>query len=70
MLATTVIAWLGYLIHNVVEFSPLTFVSADTLVPTAMTVACLAWWWTSAGHKAATNTFLCWTLLNLIGGSG
>ena len=68
MVAAAVIAWLGFLVHNVADLPGQTLLSPETLWPTMVTAALLAVHATGAVGLAGLGMFG-WALLNLVGGT-
>lgn len=64
--AVTVIAWLGFLVHNVADLPGQTFLSPETLWPSLITGALLALYALGPRRIAAIGLFL-WTPLNFLG---
>ena len=68
MVAATVIAWLGLLVHNVADLPDQTLLSPETLWPSLVTAALLAVDATGPVRLAGIGLFG-WALLNLGGGA-
>jgi hypothetical protein len=68
VLGTTVVAWSGFILHNVADLPGQTLVSPESLYPTIVTVALLVLWLVPATRTAATWALLAWSVLHLVGG--
>ena len=68
VLGTTVVAWSGFILHNVADLPGQTLVSPESLYPTIVTVALLVLWLVPATRTAATWALLAWSALHLVGG--
>ncbi|HYO18186.1 MAG TPA: hypothetical protein VES02_05915 [Dermatophilaceae bacterium] len=68
VVAATVIAWLGLLVHNVAELPDQTLLSPETLWPSLVSAALLVLY--AAGPVGLAGIGLVgWALLNLVGGT-
>ena len=68
VLGTTVVAWSGFVLHNVADLPGQTLVSPESLYPTIVTVALLVLWLVPATRTAATWAMLAWSALHLVCG--
>jgi hypothetical protein len=67
-IGATVVAWAGFLVHNLAELPGQTPLSPESLLPTLVTVTLLALWLVPATRTAAAWALLAWSALHLIGG--
>jgi hypothetical protein len=67
-IAATVLAWTGFLVHNLADLPGQTTLSPESLLPTLVTVTLLALWLMPATRAAAAWALLAWSGLHLIGG--
>jgi hypothetical protein len=67
-IGATVLAWAGFLLHNLADLPGQTPLSPESLLPTLVTVTLLALWLAPATRTAAAWALLAWSALNLIGG--
>jgi hypothetical protein len=63
-----VLAWAGFLVHNLADLPGQTPLSPESLLPTLVTAALLALWLVPATRTGAAWALLAWSALNLIGG--
>jgi hypothetical protein len=63
-----VLAWAGFLVHNLADLPRQTLLSPESLLPTLVTAMLLALWLVPATRTAAAWALLAWSALNLIGG--
>jgi hypothetical protein len=68
VLGTTVVAWSGFILHNVADLPGQTLAGPESLSPTIVTVALLVMWLVPRTRTAATWALLAWSVLNLVGG--
>jgi hypothetical protein len=67
-IGATVLAWAGFLVHNLADVPGQTPLSPESLLPTLVTVTLLALWLLPATRTAASWALLAWSALHLIGG--
>ncbi len=65
---TTTVAWIGFYIHNIVDLPNQSLFSAETGLPTLVTLVLFLVWWRFRSRQTMWLLFG-WSLLNLIGGS-
>lgn len=68
MIGAAVVAWAGFLVHNLADLPGQTPLSPESLLPTVVTVTLLALWLVPASRTAAAWALLAWSGLHLIGG--
>jgi hypothetical protein len=67
-IGATVVAWAGFLVHNLADLPGQTPLSPESLLPTLVTVALLVLWLVPATRTAGAWALLAWSALHLIGG--
>ena len=68
MVGATVVAWAGFLVHNIADLPGQTPLSPESLFPTVVTVGLLAFWLVPATRRAGAWALLAWSALNLVVG--
>lgn len=66
--AHTVLAWLGFAIHNIAELPGQSLFSPETSLPTLVYSVLFLAWWRFPFQRVTRWLLLGWGLLNLIGG--
>ena len=64
---STVLAWLGFYIHNVADLPGQTLLSPETSLPILITLVLFLVWWRLPSARITTWLLLSWALLNLVG---
>jgi hypothetical protein len=67
-IGATVLAWAGFLVHNLADLPGQTPLSPESLFPTLVTVTLLALWLVPATRTAAAWALVAWSALNMVGG--
>jgi|GEM_PF-1409190 len=69
VMGATVLAWVGFYVHNIADLPAQSLLSPETLYPTVVTIGCLAVLLVPATRAAGSWLLLGWTTLNLLGGA-
>jgi hypothetical protein len=66
--ASTVLAWLGFSIHNIADLPGQSLFSPETGLPTLVYLVLFLGWWRFPSRRVTLWLLVGWGLLNLIGG--
>ncbi|MEU1972042.1 hypothetical protein ABZ477_10325 [Microbacterium sp. NPDC019599] len=64
-----IVAWSGFLIHNLADLPGQSLLSPESLFPTLVWIGCLALWLIPATRLAGAWSMLAWAGLNAVGGA-
>jgi hypothetical protein len=69
LMAFALLAWLGMVLHNIVDLPALTLLSPENSLPALVSALLVSGWWLLPWKRAVAAALLAWSLLHLIGGA-